>query len=95
MRCDQCAHWADKSDEWEAQAVGFCQCMAARERWRIQDQASEGVEWDSEEDGAYMAKRRDALKAARCYVQDGSQYHAELMTAPDFFCALYVEVQHT
>lgn len=92
MRCDQCAHWAKETDQWEAGAVGFRQCMAARQRWTIQDEASEGVEWDSEEEGAYMTKRRDALKAARWYVQDGSEYHAELFTEPGFFCAQYAAV---
>jgi hypothetical protein len=90
MRCDLCKHWKKDSEEWEANAVGFGECLGVRERWTIQDEASEGVEWDGEEEGAYMKRRREALKSARAYVQDGSEYHAELMTAPDFFCALYL-----
>ncbi len=91
MRCDQCKHWDKESDhkEWEAESAGLAECKAVRERWVIQDEASEGVEWDSEEEGEYMRSRRDALRAARAYVQDGSQYHAELFTGPDFFCALF------
>lgn len=92
VRCDSCKHWKKDSDqeEWEAKSAGFGECEGVRERWVIQDEASEGVEWDDEEEGAFVTKRREALKAARAYVQDGSQYHAELFTAPDFFCALYI-----
>lgn len=89
MRCDGCRHWTEEPEEWEAKAVGFRECRAVRERWRIQDDASSGIEWAGEEDGAYMQARRDALKAARAYVQDGSEYMAQLYTAPDFFCALW------
>lgn len=91
MRCDGCKHWKKNSDneEWEAANAGFGECLGVRERWVIQDEASEGMEPDYEDDGAFATKRRDALKAARAYVQDGSQYHAELFTAPDFFCALH------
>jgi hypothetical protein len=91
MRCDTCKHWNAKSDqqEWEAAGAGFGQCLGVRERWEIMDDASK--KWadnDAEQDRADQT-RVAALKAARAYVQDGSEYHAEMFTAPDFFCALY------
>lgn len=97
MRCDECKHWFvdDRPGyrEWEAEAVGFGECKAVRERWVVQDEANDGVRsWETVGDEAeeqWMAKRRDALRAARAYVQDGSEYRAELYTAPDFFCALF------
>lgn len=89
MRCDKCKHWSDKSDEWEAKEVGFRQCMAVRERWVIQDEASPRWSGGDEEWDTLVKARQLALAAARAYVQDGSEYHAELLTAPDFFCALY------
>jgi hypothetical protein len=91
MRCDKCKFWKDKSEnpEWEAGEAGFKQCLGVRARWRIQDEASSGIEWDNVEEGQYMKRRREALKNARAYVQDGSEYRAELFTAPDFFCALF------
>ena len=90
-RCDQCKHWKNESDnqEWEALSAGFGECLGVRERWVIQDEASEGIPYDGKDEGAFSRSRREALKAARAYVQDGSQYRAELFTAPDFFCALY------
>lgn len=91
MRCDECRHWKKESEneEWEAKMAGFGECLGVRERWRIQDEATKNLEWDDAEDGAYMKAQREALQAARAYVQDGSQYRAELFTAPDFFCALW------
>lgn len=91
MRCDQCKFWKALPEEWEPAAVGFGECERVRPRWVITDEASAGLEWDSDEEGAYMRSRRDALRTARAYVQDGSEYRAELFTAPDFFCALYGE----
>src|SRR3712207_2378321 len=95
MRCDECKHWKRDSDneEWEAKAAGFNECVAVRERWRITDEATKGLAYGNlegdEPDHPYVAARFNALKAARAYVQDGSEYRAELFTAPDFFCALF------
>jgi hypothetical protein len=82
-RCDKCKHWASQDGfDWEAHAVGFGWCKAVRERWVIADEATaERI------DG--KAARQEALKASRAYVQDGSEYRAELITGPDFFCALF------
>lgn len=87
MRCDQCKHWdSDKANEhWEAQGVGFGWCKGVRERWRIQDE----VPRDQDLGDAWAAARVEHLKKSRAYVQDGSEYVAELFTAPDFFCALF------
>lgn len=94
MRCDGCKFWKKATDDgcgdWSAAAISFGECQAVRERWVIQDDASAGLEWSGDDDGAYTKARRDALRAARAYVQDGSQYYAELMTGGDFFCALFV-----
>jgi hypothetical protein len=89
MRCDQCQHWSDASKEWEADSVGFRKCLSVKARWNIQDKASDGIEWDSNDESYYIRARTDALKQARAYVQDGSEYRADLFTAPDFFCALF------
>lgn len=95
MRCDRCKHWKRDSDneEWEAKVAGFNECVAVRERWRITDEASGRLPYgDLDEDGPehpFVKARIAAIKAARAYVQDGSEYRAELFTAPDFFCALF------
>jgi hypothetical protein len=91
MRCDACKHWQKDSEfeEWEAQRAGFGECLAVRARWRIQEEATKGLVWDDRDTSQYVTKQIDALRAHRAYVQDGSQYRAELFTAPDFFCALF------
>jgi len=88
MRCDLCKHWKKDSDneEWESKSAGFGECLAVRERWRIVD---DGVPRDTKFEDGYTEKVGEALKSARAYVQDGSEYRAELFTAPDFFCALF------
>lgn len=91
-RCDHCKHWksgTDENEEWEARGVGFKECGAVRERWRITDEATTNLEYEDGDTSQYQTRRKDALRAARAYVQDGSEYRAELFTAPDFFCALY------
>lgn len=102
MRCDECRHWKpDDELDWEATEVGFRECGAVRERWRITEDATKGwawpggpkVDWDSDAAAvAYKKAKTDALIAGKAYVQDGSEYRAELYTAPDFFCALFAPV---
>ena len=92
-RCDLCRHWNKDSEnqEWEAERAGFGECLAVRERWRIMDESGPR-DWKAKDEAgaeAYIQRRIEGLKAARAYVQDASEYHAELFTAPDFFCALY------
>lgn len=89
--CSTCRFWSENEHDWTANSVGFRTCKAVRERWDIQDEASRGLEWDGE-GSAYEKARADALRAARAYVQDGSEYRADLVTGPDFFCALH-EIQ--
>jgi hypothetical protein len=63
--------------------------MAVRERWKIQDEVSEGIEWDA--DREHASRRKKALIASRAYVEDGNEYMAYLFTGPDFFCALFAK----
>ncbi len=99
MRCDQCEFWdKDDSEEWQPRGAGFRQCFAVQERWRITEPIAKSyttpygngtdTPWEIVEEA-----ERAALRAARAYVQDGSEYRAELITGPDFFCALFLEKQ--
>lgn len=90
-RCDKCKYWA-KSDghDWQAKGSGMNWCKAVRERWIIEDDASRDMKLASADRySEYTKARHAALREARAYVQDGSEYRAELVTAPDFFCALF------
>lgn len=94
MRCDECRHWNRdaQSSGWESDKIGFHPCSAVRERWVIQDEATPGRFPDHKNKSAveaWSAARSEALRASRAYVQDGSEYYAELVTGPDYFCALF------
>lgn len=91
-RCDGCQHWLKDGEDWEAAATGFGTCKAVIARWKIQDAVvpMTAADLSVADDGeSYLQKRKVALQKARAYVQDGSEYYAELITGPDFFCALY------
>jgi hypothetical protein len=89
-RCDQCRHWKESAEGWEARVAGFRLCEGVRERWRITDNVKSSYERpDDEPYESWEADIGNALKAARAYVEDGSEYKAYLWTAPDFFCALF------
>ena len=68
-------------------AIGFGWCQAVRERWKICD--DEGNR--SARTEAWRSAAQNALKNSRAYVEDGSEYHAALITGPDFFCALFAK----
>lgn len=87
-RCDQCRFWGKGVDGpgWEGASIGFNVCERVRARWLIEDEASAV---DSDDTDKWIATRKNALKSAKAYVQDGSEYMAELITGPDFFCALW------
>lgn len=93
-RCATCKFWCanDGLVGWEGQSAGMRECKRARERWVIMDEANAGQKYPDDNDNAEEAwgqRRVDALRQAKLYVQDGSEYHAELVTAPDFGCVLH------
>ncbi len=93
-RCDNCKFWEQGKQDWTVTKIGFGRCKGVRERWNIEDDAVAGMKF-GDETGDYGKRRIAALQASRAYVQDGSQYMADLYTAPDFFCALYVAKDKT
>lgn len=92
MTCKECKHWREEKEDWTATGIGFRKCMAIRERWRIEEDATRGLEYDDVEGSDFVTKRRNAFKTARAYVQDGSEYVADLITGPDFGCVLFAAI---
>lgn len=88
--CSTCKHWgAGSGVDWKADGIGFKRCAGVRERWVIENEAAaQGKPYRDDAD-KWIERRKEALKAARAYVQDGSEYVADLVTGPDFSCALY------
>lgn len=107
MRCDTCRYWQMAETDWQAERVRFRRCEAVKEQWHITSAATAQISYPrrpyDEPAGsqippsrqaaldAYEAVKDDALREARAYVIDGSQYMAELWTGPDFFCAKFEE----
>lgn len=88
-RCDLCQYWGEKAaDDWEDSGAEMHVCWGIKARWIVADEASEDLDrFDDTEEWTLV--RSNALKAEKAVVVDGSQYHAELLTQADFFCAKF------
>lgn len=93
-RCATCKHWSadDETVGWEGSSIGMRQCTAAKTRWDLMDGANGGDRHIPDDEGAeviWIRNRVEALRKARVYVQDGSEYRAEMITGSDFGCVLH------
>ncbi len=94
--CETCKHWKP-AEAWDATAGGLRRCGAVLEQWVVQDEIPKAIregKYGCEEDGdpaavAYMAAAEVVFSKRKAVVADGSQYHAELLTRPDFGCVLH------
>lgn len=81
MRCDECKFWNLKEGKDYA---GTGLCTKAQPLWEVS-------EWEQEYDEADHERWKRGLKPQfadlKVFVQDGSDYRAIMLTAPDFFCA--------
>ena len=76
--CETCKHWIEPESEY-GEVPGVGKCTAVVMYW-------DAGEWNEAGDGRTLRKEyRDKL----AFVQDGSDYSAELKTMPKFGC-----VQH-
>ena len=84
--CKDCIHWAEGDKEDYSKLIGAGVCKRAKQFW-------DSTEWETviDEEGCEpdeiirSAKSKDDLM----FVQDGSDYHAELITLPDFGCVQF------
>lgn len=94
-KCETCKSWVDpKQVTWERRDSGMRGCAKVKERWEIEDSVSgeqRRPPWELGEDAAnqWIERRLQGLRDAKAYVEDGSDYSAELVTGPDFSCALW------
>ena len=85
MRCDRCKHWGVGEDGCERRMSGGLlvkRCGKAVEWWYVS-------EWVESEDDGWHEERNAKPEYAeqKMFVQDGSDYKADLLTVADFFCA--------
>lgn len=93
-KCETCKSWQDPKERWDRRDSGMRGCQKVKERWEIEDSVSgkqryPPYELGDEAANAWIASRTQALRDAKAYVEDGSDYSAELVTGPDFSCALW------
>lgn len=97
--CESCANWAEEHHAaWDVSGTGMRVCQGVKERWTITDNVERAPEGTADSDETYneYAKRKGAaLLAAGAFVEDGSEYMAQLVTAPGFSCSLWKQKQET
>lgn len=88
MRCDECKHW-NKAYQNQVQSLIVGQCTRAMPFWDASEW-SEELSNKNDADGLWNGPDR-VLKPEfadrKFFAQDGSDYMANVLTAPDFFCA--------
>lgn len=81
-RCKTCKHW-DPVKEGEHGAIpGSGGCKAARQIWEVTERKPPDYD-----DLTLLPEHAGLL----CFVADGSEYVAELITMPDFGCVMHEE----
>lgn len=79
MRCDNCKHW-QKAKEYETgHGLGFGQCLNVPMFW-------DSTKWSGD---GLARELKPEFADRKAFAQDGSDYSAELITAPDFGCISY------
>ncbi len=81
MRCDTCQFWDPKNTDavFDTDGLDLGRCDKAMQLW-------DASEWSYDDDGERVL--RTAKDAGQMmFVQDGSDYRADLYTKPGFFCA--------
>jgi len=77
-RCDGCKHWEPNvyDDYGSTDKAIVHKCKKAVEFWTV-------TEWNDDYDRVTLPQYADQMM----FVQDGSSYHATLLTKAEFFCA--------
>jgi len=87
-RCDGCKHW-DMDSGKAFSGTGLC--TKARPLWDVSEWDRYGGDHDGDVDPEAAAEWTRCIKPEfadlKMFCQDGSDYRADLLTKPDFFCA--------
>ena len=81
--CATCKHWNRSRPYQSGYGLGIGTCDAVVQFWAA-------TEWNEDGDArVFMPEHKDK----KAFVQDGSDYYAELLTMPDFGCIQHEEKQ--
>lgn len=81
MRCENCKHWEDMGDVEYPIYIGVGRCKRVKMFW-------DSTEWKEIEYQDARVLKAESIND-KAFVQDGSDYHATLITRPDFGCVQY------
>jgi len=82
MSCKNCKHWTRKDTDFNyPENLGLGKCNRVKNLWDCIE-----YNWDSEDPETEYIWYKDKYKGNLAFVQDGSDYHAELVTLGDFSC---------
>ena len=79
MKCESCRYWNDNVSWRVGHEPAVRRCNKINMFW-------DSTDWDSAGDKRIF--KDDSL----AFVQDGSDYHAELLTKADFYCNMWEAV---
>lgn len=77
-RCDECKHWDRSGLDEETNKFSAGVCSRLKPLW---DRSF----WNEEGDRELLPEAANDL----AWAQDGSDYHAIVLTRPEFYCAHY------
>jgi len=84
MKCENCTFWSMNTDSKYPAHLGLGKCKRVKLFWNC-------TEWEKPDcDRLVFTKEAENNKA---FVQDGSDYKAELITLKDFGCVQFVNGQ--
>lgn len=90
MRCDECKYWLrDKDEGRRAGSLKVQPCSKAAQWWNATewtDEEDPDLDWDNQR------RVRPEFEGTKMFVQDGSDYHAELYTTADFGCTHFEKI---
>lgn len=81
MQCKDCKHWNDKDNDY---GLGVGVCQRAKMFW-------DSTYWKELEDDDCARAFTKESEGELAFVQDGSDYKAELITRPEFGCVQFEE----
>ena len=85
MQCNKCKFWTKETDSDYPKHFELGKCTRVKLFW-------ECTEWGDLPNDDYGRVLTDEAKDNKAFVQDGSDYAAELLTLSDFGCVQFEEI---
>ena len=87
MKCENCKYWTKETDYFYPAHIRLGKCKRVKLFWDC-------TEWGDLDNGDYGRKLTDQAEGNKAFVQDGSDYKAELITLNDFGCVQFEAIDN-